>query len=221
MGAAHGITATDHQVRRLAEHVATSLGQPWSAWPGGWPGEAEAALIDAVFSIRARYGGPATGVRGVVGRWRERRGGSIDDLAELARMEVADVVGTFDNASRTADRPKALAVIEAAQALTEVGMRHASQLGPTYDQARAYCGVRGLGPVTWSYFCMLLGKPDIKADTWVVRFVNEAIGRAVTAEKARTLLTAVAKDLDVNETQLDHAIWSHARSAGTSQVDVP
>ena len=57
-------------------------------WPGGWPGEIEAALIDAVFSIRARYGTGENGVRGVVKRWRDERGDVLDDLRALADGEL-------------------------------------------------------------------------------------------------------------------------------------
>jgi hypothetical protein len=41
------------------------------------------------------------------------------------------------------------------------------------------CQLRGLGPVTWDYFLMLLGTPGVKADTWIVRFAADALGRHV------------------------------------------
>jgi len=53
---------------------------PWAQWGGGWPDLIEAALIDAVLSIRNRYGkNPTTtsGVRGVVQRYRDDRSGEI------------------------------------------------------------------------------------------------------------------------------------------------
>jgi hypothetical protein len=60
---------------------------------------------------------------------------------------------------------------------------------------------------------MLLGVDDVKADTWVNRFVSDALGREVTAAESRQLVSAVAKSLKVAEVRLDHAIWSHQRNA--------
>ena len=57
----------------------------WPEWPGGWPGKVEAALIDAVLSIRATYGQSHNGVRGAIQRWQAARdGGALDDLTVLA-----------------------------------------------------------------------------------------------------------------------------------------
>jgi len=66
--------------------------------------------------------------------------------------------------------------------------------------------------VTWSYFGMLLGKPDVKADTWVLRFVRSAVGHSVGSADAKVLVTRAAEMLGVDPTQLDHAIWLRARS---------
>jgi len=72
-------------VERVVEHVHDQLPSDGAQWPGGWPGEAEAALLDAVLSIGTVYGGPETGVRGAVGRWRQHREGvPLDDLDALA-----------------------------------------------------------------------------------------------------------------------------------------
>lgn len=62
-------------VERLLASIDSRVGQAIPGCPGGWPGQIEAALLDAVFSIQARYGGPTTGVRGVVARspWRPDR----------------------------------------------------------------------------------------------------------------------------------------------------
>jgi len=63
------------QVDQLLEAVAARLPATWPQWGGGWPYEIEAALIDAVLSIRNRYGkSPTSGVRGSVTRYRNKRG---------------------------------------------------------------------------------------------------------------------------------------------------
>ena len=52
------------QVDQLLEAVAARLPATWPQRGGGWPYEIEAALIDAVLSIRNRYGkSPTSGVR--------------------------------------------------------------------------------------------------------------------------------------------------------------
>jgi hypothetical protein len=79
------------------------------------------------------------------------------------------------------------------------------------DQARAWTSVRGLGPVTWKYFTMLLGAPGVKADTWIIRFVRAAVDRRVDAKTAERLVETAAAHFDKTATELDHAIWAHAR----------
>jgi hypothetical protein len=42
-------------VERLVAKIELELGE-WSEWPGGWPAEADVAMIDAVFSTSAVSG---------------------------------------------------------------------------------------------------------------------------------------------------------------------
>lgn len=58
------------------------MGVEMRAVPDGWPGNVELSLIDAVLSIRARYGVSAdTGVRGAIKRYKRESGrASWDDL---------------------------------------------------------------------------------------------------------------------------------------------
>ncbi|WJG14306.1 MULTISPECIES: hypothetical protein [Gordonia] len=197
----------------LDEYIKTALGDDFHTWPGGWPGEIEAALIDAVFSIQARYGGPRTGVRAVVNRWRSRddRTAKIDDLEALAAADPVEFVRTVNNSAQASGRLKGEIVIDAAKALTAVGLRHASDFTNSKEQKNAYLSVKGCGSVTWSYFGMLLGEADVKADTWIVRFVERALARPVRTEEARELLATVATMRDVSATALDHAVWEYAR----------
>lgn len=201
-------------VTKLREHVDRTLGEPATTWPGGWPCEIEAALIDAVFSIRANYGSRArkTGVYGAVSRYRDTRPEGADDLRKLASM-AEEELEALTNRGRTGGRSKAGAVIDAANALVEAGVVHASDLKSQQAVARsAYLSVRGCGPVTWSYLCMLLGIDDVKADTWVMRFVQQAVPHAKTTEEVRRLVSEVAKQMGVRRSDLDHAIWSYQRS---------
>lgn len=181
------------------------------AWPGGYPDEIDAALVDAVYSIRAKYSA-TKGPRGVVDRWRRHRG-DRDDLAVLAATPVADLVPVFGNRQRTGGLLKAEAISRAAGRLRDAGVRHAADLDPANpEHRRAYTGVAGLGPVTWAYFAMLLGHAGIKADTWVVRYVRETLGREVSAEDAGRLLLSAAAELGRPATEVDHAVWLFMRS---------
>lgn len=177
------VNASTRDVDAVTAAVRQRLAGGWTRWPGGYPDDIELALVDAVFSIRARYGkgrteagGAATGVRAVVGRWRDHRGGAAGDLRQIVQAgdEFARIVG---NRSQTSGRTKASAAQEAAQRLSEAGIWSAANFKDQREVARrAYVGVRGLSWVTFSYLSMLLGQPDVQADTWVTRFVREAVG---------------------------------------------
>lgn len=187
--------------------------EEWKPWPGGWINQIEAALIDAVLSIQASYGSEINGVRAAVARYK----GAVSDKApnnldRLARYD-AEQLQELLNDQLTNGRTKASAIVEAAQCLVEQGVHAAEDLDPKHeDQKRAYTSVHGLGRVTWDYFGMLLGKPGVKADTWIVRFVERSVGRNVDSGEARSLVMAAAEHLKASPTELDHAVWAHERN---------
>jgi hypothetical protein len=197
-------------------HLDRELPRKRPDWPGGYPDEVEAALIDAVLSIRARYGDSDTGVRGAVGRWRRCRSGTVNDLKALADADPMVMAETLGNHQRVSGGAlKAVAITQAATRLLAVGARHAADIDPSSTPQRAaYVGVRGLGPVTWRYFCMLLGSQGVKADTWLTRFASEALARTVGPNETEGLVLAAAKSLDEDASRLDHAIWEYIRSRG-------
>jgi hypothetical protein len=209
---------TDEEV--LYTHVLETIGDTPENWPGGWPGEIEAALIDAIFSIRARYGNRSrrTGVYGAVVRWRDHREPPADDLSILAATpepQLRDIT----NSGKLAGRTKAQVVLDAAKALLEVGVVHSGDLQDREKEARrAYLSVKGCGPVTWAYFRMLLGHDDVKADTWVKRFVRDKLPGVTTHTEVSRLVHAVAAQLEVDARQLDHAIWRYRRQQPTEPV---
>lgn len=213
----------DDAVAALRAYVATHLGDDWVEWPGGRPGEAEVALVDAVMSIRARYGRPGsteddvmlapTGVHRSVAAYRALRGkGPLDDLRLLTQMD-AGILERAVGAQKTAGVPKAEAIVRAAAALVAVGVLAAADVEPTdRRQKRAYTSVRGLGWVTWEYFGMLLGRPGVKADRWVVQAVSNAVRRPVSPAVARDVVLGAAAALDRSPTVLEHALWAFERS---------
>lgn len=202
------------------------VGVPAVTWPGGYPRQAECCLIDAVLSIRARYGSPTTGVRGAVARWQASSETSepYDDLRRLAKFvdrpdELAEILGVAQRIDR-GRTTKAAAIARAAEALVAAGATTSKDVHAHPDKkqlAAAYQSVRGLGWITWDYFLMLLGVDGVKADVMVQRFVSEAVGREVTAAEAKALVVAVAADLGpkVDVRDVDHRIWSHQRRQRT------
>ncbi|GAA2080007.1 heme peroxidase [Aeromicrobium halocynthiae] len=184
-------------------------------WPGGWVGQIEAALIDAVFSIRARYGSETTGVRAVVSRWRAETGDrkSMDDLRRLADPTGRSLTEVAANGSETGGKKKSDVVQSVAAAMVEAKVLHSADLQDDTKFAtakRIYLSQKGLGKVTWSYFAMLNGIDDVKADTHVVAYVNRKLGLAgsdrLRAEAVRDLLLKVDHGFE-DRTALDHAIW--------------
>ena len=168
-------------------------------------------------SIRARYGKPNTGARGAVQKWRSNRSPTApNDLRVLASCEGTELASIINNHQvLSGGSTKAEALVEAAARLSAAGVNHAADLDPDNAEHRqAYMGVRGLGPVTLAYFCMLVGHEDVKADTWVVRVVDRAIGTPTSSDSAHELLMASAKQLNVKPRVLDHAVWDFARSGG-------
>lgn len=214
---------SDH--RLLKQHIADTIGDDPTAWdmPGdGWAGEIEAAFLDAVLSVQAVYGNsPDTGVRLRVKKWRSyRQGSQLDDLHELAAWASASkakqLAVIIDNrqtlSGRGKGRPlKTLAVAQAAAAFVAQGISSAQQIKGSPRERGIWRSVDGLGPVTWHYVLMLLGKPDVKADTMISRYVKNALGRSLNSESTRKLVVAAAEDYSVEATDLDYAIWSWQR----------
>ena len=71
--------------------------------------------------------------------------------------------------------------------------------------------VSGIGCAIANYFLMLLGVPGIKPDRMIHRFLKEATGHTFTNAYAEQVLRAVAAYFDVQENELDHAIWRYER----------
>lgn len=209
---------------RLRTHVKRTLGPParWPEHPGGWRNEIEAALIDAILSANARYGGAHSGVRGAVARWRESQGDrQLDDLEALqlwvgtqGSEAFTDVLGNRQFVPGRGSRPrKAEAIIATAEGLRTAGVLHASDVERDKHMT-TFTGTRGVGPITWHYFLMLLNIPGIKADRMIVRFVASALRRSpreIAPKEAETLLLDVAGQLGVSPTELDYAAWTYQR----------
>lgn len=216
-------------VSRLIKCVSKHLGNPasWSQWPGGWPDDIEAALVDAVFSARARYETKAgRGIHSQVVRWRQSRSRGTFTLEALAKeistAGPADWAAAFGNLQHSPRRRlsapggplKAATVLEAANALVAIGVSRPSELTcKNLPRVKAtLCSVSGVGYATANYFLMLLGRPGVKPDRMVHRFLARAIGQPVSNAQADALVTAAARSLNVPTHELDHAMWRYERA---------
>jgi hypothetical protein len=198
-------------IDKVLAYIETTITE-WKDMFDGWPGNIELALIDAVLSIQARYGSnPETGVLGALGRYRNASArDSWDDLENLARLEPDSLMVTLGNRQKTGGVTKAEAIVHAAQRFTAVGVRHAADINPDSSaQRNAYCGTRGLGPITWEYFLMLLGNDGVKPDVLVTRFVEEALGRPVEYTEVIEIVGRAAGRLRKTVGALDHSIWNY------------
>lgn len=114
----------DVVVRRVKEedieaHVVTDY---------GWPAEIELALVDAVMSIRAKYGTSTSGVLGRVLRYRsstDRR--PLDDLTSFVRQD-SDALHQLLGSQKSSGRLKSDICIDVASRLIEAGVSHSGDL---------------------------------------------------------------------------------------------
>lgn len=189
----------------------------WPVWRGGWPGEADAALVDAVFSTRAAYDST---VLPLVRRWRSARtarklGNGVSALVLGGRDFVSE---TLDNRQYVPGRAKKLkidAVLEVAERLLDpdVGLDTAQQITERALTSRGGVrqileGVKGVGPAQSSYFLMLLGVQGVKADTLVTDWVRQQLGgQKLTQHEVETVVARAAELLGKDATEVDHAIW--------------
>lgn len=198
-----------------------AIPKPWKEWPGGYQ-RMDSALVDAVMSIRFRYGRPRTdgtwtGARGAVLRY-EKHSACIpasERMRSLAEQDPVALEKILNRQKVHAGKTKAFAIVEVAKRFAAIGVTEPAHLKPNDpDHRTQYTGVSGLGHVTWEYFTMLLSHDGVKADTWITEFVGRAVGRRVRSEFAHARVKEAAKKLGVDEKELDHAIWSYASTTG-------
>lgn len=188
----------------------------FTAYRGGWKDEISTSLIDAAFSMRSTYRAkdPTKGVLGRVKTFRDafpRIKNDLSALTALGSTSLSDIMGS----SKTSGRLKSDAAIEAARRFLEAEVSSAEGFlsANSQEMKRIYTSVRGLGPVTFEYFSMLLGRPGVKADRMIVRFVNNSLKAAnispVTAKAARIIIIEAYSKSPRGETltHFDHAIW--------------
>lgn len=202
-------------VRRAAARIDKA---EFAAYGGGWPDEVGTALVDAAFSMRARYHSenPGAGVFHRVQKFQSTFPRATDDLEALAALDVNELRSIMGS-GKSAGRHKAECVLDAAKAFLRLDppVRTAAEVRERDPQliSNTYASVRGLGGITAEYFLMLLGVPGVKADVMIVRFVNAALAAEnlsrVGAKDARELVVQShgQDDHGVGLIAYEHAIW--------------
>lgn len=215
------------EVSALVAVVDDVLPSERSHWPPGWLGEVESALLDAVFSARATYGTPTSGVRRVIDNWRTHRNARLDDLAALADLAATPdrLEGILGNRQRVPGNytTKAEAAAVAAAALVEAGIDSSSRIGDGRGAWEALTTVPGIGTATWETFVLQLGLVGPAALDAVRGFVTDAVdhdGPELTETEALGLLGAAADMLGVSQTTLLNAVWRsrHTRAGAPKSL---
>lgn len=186
--------------------------------------------IDAVWSLGVRYEAVRNAVASYV-RWM--RGEGVDALASthspaqavslLEGLEPEEMTGTvFANRHRTSTRSgilKAEAVRRYLHILADAGVASKHDVeGQESALGAELRSVRGQGSGTSTeYFFMLCGsEARVKPDRMIQRFVEDAIGRAISAKKAASLVVEAAGVLSewvpgLTPRALDRSIWAYQR----------
>jgi len=206
----------------VAKAVTTHIGDK-DAWhrSSGYGERIDLALINAVLSMRARFGrqlpdGSFNGVRGAVERYRAVHPDVNTEWFEtLAAQNEWDLIQLLGRAKFKGGKSKAMGIIEAARAFVAAGLTDKPKLlaNPTEAEA-AYRSVKGLGPWTFQYFTMLIGAESVKPDVWIIRFVAHVVGEDIAPERAFDAVRSAAELLKAGSSELDHAIWAFASSGG-------
>ena len=230
---------SDAEQESLARTLRVRLEQeidPWPTWRGGWPGESDTALVDAVFSTRTKY---EPTVLSIVGRWREARNGlgpqalGVSALPLIGRTRLHQI---FDN-DQVAPGTKTLKV-DVVLKLAELLLNHSPTLDTaseitrhaathTKELRRLLQSVPGVGSATSAYFLMLLGVEGVKADTLVTAWVSARLqeqpstNKSLSQAEVEDIVRHTARLMGKSLTEVDHAIWrtESNRRAGRSRSD--
>jgi hypothetical protein len=200
-------------------------------------------VLDAVYSINARYGGvvrvchryadhvdlterllPAADIARGVGAGQEEDIATFVDLGHrLGPDRLANEV--LANRGRTSTRGgilKADDAIRYAEILTNAEIRRLDDVSDLLANPIALAAVEKVlrtvpghgNGARLSYLWMLTGDDqNIKPDRMVLRWLASHLGRAVSVPEARALLPQIANHLGCTPWELDNAIWR--RQSGT------
>jgi hypothetical protein len=216
-----------HEVQRLTEYCKSSLDLSNLQLPEEYGYKnLVLCIIDAIFSIGVTY----SSTRNTVNRFSQYVSDTFGPEFEITISEfcklhsditIEDIARRiYQNAQRTSSRNgilKAEAVFRTAQLLQTLGVESLADLEKFVgkeDFEAAFRQIPGQGSgVSLRYFYMLLGsETDIKPDRMIIRFISNALNRAVRMEECHALILETCAILtsefpDLKPRTLDHFIW--------------
>jgi hypothetical protein len=202
-------------------------------------------VLDAVYSIGARYGSTtrtvhdyarAEGLTHVLEPAEQVTVGAFA-ATELPVSRLRDRVDEdgpeafarlIDNRQRTSPRGgvlKAEAAGQYARVLSAHGVEYLADVASLLTEPDRLAAVEadlarvpghGAHGIRIAYLWMLAGDDDhVKPDRMVVGWLTQVLGRAPSVPAAAALVEEAAKELGVTPWELDHAIWNSQRSTRT------
>jgi hypothetical protein len=69
--------------------------------------------------------------------------------------------------------------------------------------------IKGAGFAIFNWLIMRQGIETIKPDTWIHRFIENALGYSVSDQSAVALLKNVAQEMGIKAYELDWRIWEN------------
>ncbi|TMS55241.1 heme peroxidase [Mycobacterium sp. DBP42] len=212
---------TSAEIERLRAACERDLGDP-AGWPAsvGYPKSLALCIIDAIYATGARH----LTVEKVVERYRSRRadqGGDADTDGAAVLLASVDEFGGPDRwASEIGNRRptstaknaplRAAALVQAAQALVELGIETTADLRAVAEDAErcgparaAWCGVTGQrSGFTWTYLVLLAQLPEVRVDVAVADYVAREAGAGDPAAALRAVSRSAGWDLAALHTAL-------------------
>lgn len=175
------------------------------------------ALVDCIFSSQARYSTVVNLISRLNRRFYDQETLTftrlMQDIQKIGVQEYSEKILTRQKIGK---KLKTEIVLEAAQFLAGRSFETKDDLLALeikeleklilVDLVRE---VYGIGSVVAEYLLILLSNEQyIKADTHIMRLMQELAGPAVTADEAREAITTVAKAKYCTPARLDNALWT-------------
>jgi len=227
-------------INKLIAHIRCSL-DDLSTPPSGAAYEYASlplCVIDAVFSIAARYESTERTVNDFCSRHQWRKDGREGPRGEHTITDFLQILqpyenrwdnlanDLFHNRQRTSSRSgilKAEAVYRFSKTLQIFGIETFADVLRSGLRDDLRCAIKNIpgqrSGLSYTYFLMLAGNEDgVKADRMVTRFVADALGVAsVTSELAGDLVRKASALLrtefpKLTPSTLDNKIWKYQRS---------
>lgn len=203
-------------------------------------------VLDAVFSINARY----EGVRRVVNRYCKRFGlNRVRSSADLPAVHDQESISSFcgrmedygseemavsilENRCRTSTRNgilKATAAHRFAMVLKNHGIEAFQDISTAMAKNGLETDIKNIpgqrSGIALGYFWMLAGSDEsIKPDRMVLQFLSDALDRTVTPKEAHPLVSGAVKLLrssfpSLTPRLLDHTIWDFQRQQSSTKSE--